>query len=282
MSTREDNISADNSGDDKGERIAKYLARAGIASRRGAEKLISEGRISLNGETVRTPATFVKPDDQVALDGESIGPKEETRLWLYHKPKGLVTTHHDPQGRATVFEQLPKGLPRVISIGRLDINTEGLLLLTNDGELAGRLENPATGWKRRYRARAYGTPEESKLKAIREGVSIDGTRYAPADIEIETRTGANLWIGIGLREGKYREARQMLEYAGLKVNRLIRVSFGPFQLGSLKPGEVKEVPHRVLKEQIGEDGIQKPRAPKNKPKPGTRDKKARHAADRRR
>jgi 23S rRNA pseudouridine2605 synthase len=233
-----------------GERIAKFLARAGVCSRRDAEKLIAEGRVKLNGKTLDTPAVKVTQKDRVLVDGRQIGQAEPTRLWRYHKPTGLVTTHRDPAGRATVFEHLPAGLPRVVSVGRLDLNSEGLLLLTNDGTLARRLELPSNGWVRRYRARAFGRVTQPELDALKDGVEIDGVRYGAVEATLERGQGANAWIGVAIREGKNREVRRVLEALGLKVNRLIRVSYGPFQLGQLEPGAVEEVPRRHMQTQL--------------------------------
>jgi 23S rRNA pseudouridine2605 synthase len=235
----------------EGERIAKVLARAGVASRRGAEAMIAAGRVAVDGRTLDSPAFNVTPGQAITVDGKPVGAAEPTRLWLYHKPPGLPTTHKDTRGRNTVFEMLPKDLPRVISVGRLDINSEGLLLLTNDGELARHLESPATGWKRKYRARAWGEPDERKLDLLRKGVTIEGVRYAPAEIEVESRKASNVWLAVGVREGKNREVRKLLEHAGLQVSRLIRVAYGPFQLGTLERGEVREVTRPVLRTQLG-------------------------------
>ncbi|HUO13056.1 MAG TPA: pseudouridine synthase, partial [Caulobacteraceae bacterium] len=232
-----------------GERIAKVLARAGVASRREVERLIAAGRVALNGEVLATPAVKVSPDDVVTLDGRAVAKASPTRLFRYHKPTGLVTTHRDPKGRPTVFESLPAGLPRVISVGRLDLNSEGLLLLTNDGELARRLELPATGLVRRYRARARGRVDQARLDRLRSGMTIEGVRYGPIDARLEElREGAaNQWIVLSLAEGKNREVRKVLEALGLTVNRLIRTRFGPFELGALPPGTVDEVPARVVR-----------------------------------
>jgi 23S rRNA pseudouridine2605 synthase len=239
----------------EGERIAKALARRGVASRREVERMIAAGRIALDGERVTTPATFVMAGSRISIDGKPVDAAEKARLWLYHKPKGLITTHRDPQGRATVFEKLPPDLPRVVSVGRLDVNTEGLLLLTNDGALEHHLESPKTGWIRRYRVRAYGDISVDKLATLAKGVTIEGTRYGPINLEREPakgeRTGKNLWYSISLREGKNREIRRVLEHFGVTVNRLIRVSYGPFQLGGLSAGECREVPARVLKDTLG-------------------------------
>jgi 23S rRNA pseudouridine2605 synthase len=236
----------------EGERIAKFLARAGVCSRRDGERLIAEGRVKLNGKVLDTPAVKVVASDKVAVDDRLVGAAEVTRLWRFHKPSGLVTTHHDPAGRPTVFEHLPGNLPRVISVGRLDLTSEGLLLLTNDGGLARRLELPSNAWVRRYRARAYGRVEQSELDALKEGITIEGVRYGAIEAKLERGgTGANAWIALALSEGKNREVRRVLEALGLKVNRLIRVAYGPFQLGALEPGAVEEIPPRLLKEQLG-------------------------------
>lgn len=239
-----------------GERVAKALARAGVASRRDVEKLIAEGRVALNGQVLDTPATKVDPGDILTVDGEVVGEAEPTRLFRYHKPVGLVTSHKDPQGRPTVFAALPPELPRLISVGRLDINTEGLLLLTNDGELARALELPQTALARRYRARAHGRVTQEKLDTLKNGVTVEGVRYgaieATLDKAKEGPAGANLWITITLAEGKNREVRRVLESIGLKVNRLLRLSYGPFALGTLEPGEVDEIGPRVLREQMAD------------------------------
>jgi 23S rRNA pseudouridine2605 synthase len=235
------------------ERIAKFLARAGVCSRRDAERLIEEGRVKLNGKVLDTPAVKVTAADKVQVDGRPIGAAEPTRVWRYHKPSGLVTTHRDPAGRATVFEHLPEDMPRVISVGRLDLTSEGLLLLTNDGGLARRLELPANGWLRRYRARAYGRVQQEELDTLKDGITIDGVRYAPIEAKLERGAGSNAWIAMSLTEGKNREVRRVLDALGLKVNRLIRISYGPFQLGTLAPGAVEEIPRRVLRDQLGKD-----------------------------
>lgn len=232
--------------------MAKFLARAGLCSRRDAERLIAEGRVKLNGKVLDTPAVKVTAKDKVQVDGHPIGAAEPTRLWRYHKPSGLVTTHRDPGGRATVFEHLPKDMPRVISVGRLDLTSEGLLLLTNDGELARRLELPSNGWLRRYRARAFGRVEQEELDQLKNGITVEGVRYGPIEARLE-RAAANSWITLSLTEGKNREVRRVLEALGLKVNRLIRISYGPFQLGTLASGAVEEIPRKVLKDQLGKD-----------------------------
>ncbi|RDJ24510.1 pseudouridine synthase, partial [Bosea caraganae] len=235
------------------ERIAKVMARAGVASRRDSEAMIEEGRVSVNGSVIASPALDVGPDDIILVDGEPLPARERTRMWLYHKPRGLVTTNHDPEGRSTVFEALPEDLPRVLSIGRLDINTEGLLLLTNDGGLARMLELPETGWLRRYRVRAFGSITQDKLDTLSDGVTIEGVAYGPVIARFEREQGSNTWLTVDLREGKNREVKTVLEHLGLAVNRLIRVSFGPFQLGDLEEGEVDEIRSRVLRDQLGEE-----------------------------
>lgn len=232
-------------------RIAKAIAHAGLCSRRDAEAWIDAGRVAVNGKVLATPAYLVKLGDKISVDGKPLPQTASTRLWRYHKPRGLVTSHKDPQGRKTVFQALPPGLPRVVSVGRLDINTEGLLLLTTDGELARHLELPSTGWLRRYRVRAYGRVAQEALEALREGVTIDGVHYGPVEARIDREQGANLWLSIALREGKNREVKKIAEHLGLTVNRLIRVSFGPFALGDLTQGAVEEVKRKVLAEQLG-------------------------------
>ncbi|MEH3146580.1 MAG: pseudouridine synthase [Methylobacterium frigidaeris] len=233
------------------ERIAKVIARAGIASRRDAEAMILEGRVTLNGARLDSPAMNVGPDDRITIDGEPLPTRERTRLWILHKPRGVVTTARDPEGRATVFDGLPEDLPRVVAVGRLDINTEGLLLLTNDGGLAKVIAHPETGWLRRYRVRAYGDVDQAALDRLRKGVTIDGMEYGPVEATLDRQQGDNVWLTFGLREGKNREVKRILEHLGLSVNRLIRLSFGPFQLGDLEVGLVEEVRTKVLREQLG-------------------------------
>jgi len=235
-----------------GERIAKVLARAGLASRRDAEEMVTQGRVTVNGRVINSPALDVTANDAVAVDGKPLPPRERTRLFLYHKPRGLMTTHDDPEGRPTVFDNLPEGLPRLISIGRLDFNTEGLLLLTNDGGLARALELPDTGWLRRYRVRAHGEVTQAQLDELKKGVEVDGVKYGPIEATLERDQGANVWVVFAIREGKNREVRNVMAHLGLEVNRLIRVSYGPFQLGELAEGQVEEVKTRVLREQLGE------------------------------
>ena len=236
--------------DERGERIAKWLARAGVASRRDAEKLIAEGRVRINNVVVTHPASFVGSGDIVLVDGAVADAPQRTRLWRYHKPSGLVTTHRDPAGRPTVFEKLPPGLPRVISIGRLDLTSEGLLLLTNDGTLARKLELPATGWIRRYRVRVHGMVDERRIAALAKGMTIAGVAYGPIDAGLDARKGDNAWLTVSLREGRNREVRRVMAHLGLAVTRLIRIAYGPFQLGTLPRGAIEEVPARVLRDQL--------------------------------
>lgn len=239
-------------GDDDGEmRIAKAMARAGLCSRREAERWIQAGRVSVNGKTLDTPAHVVTPKDLIEVDGKALPQPEPVRLWRYYKPKGQVTTHRDPQGRPTVFERLPDGLPRVVSVGRLDFNTEGLLLLTTDGALARHLELPSTGWLRRYRVRAHGQVDQARLDKLKDGIVVEGVRYGPVEATLDRVQGANVWLTLGLREGKNREVRKILGVLGLDVNRLIRISYGPFQLLDLVPGAAEEVRRRVLADQLG-------------------------------
>lgn len=235
-----------------GDRIAKVLARAGVASRREAERMVEEGRITVNGVRIDSPALNVTPRDKVLVDGQSLAPPEPARLWLYHKPTGLVTTERDEKGRETVFETLPPDMPRVMSVGRLDINSEGLLLLTNDGGLKRRLELPSTGWLRKYRVRVNGRPSDADLAPLRAGIVVEGEKFQPMVVAIDRQQGANAWLTVGIREGRNREVRRAMEHVNLVVNRLIRVSYGPFQLGPLAVGGVEEVKARVLRDQLGE------------------------------
>ena len=234
------------------ERIAKFMARSGVCSRRQAEELIKQKRVTVDGKLVESPAFNVEGSEKILLDGEKLPTIEQTRLWLYHKPTGLLTTHKDTENRPTVFDNLPPEMPRVISVGRLDLNSEGLLLLTNSGELSRKLELPANGWSRRYKVRVHGKVEPKKLAELEKGVVIDGVQYGKVKIELESQNGSNSWLSVTLNEGKNREVRKLMKSIGLEVARLIRLSYGPFQLGSLKKGEVREVPQKVLKEQLGD------------------------------
>jgi 23S rRNA pseudouridine2605 synthase len=248
-------------------RIAKAIARAGLCSRRDAEAWIAAGRVAVNGEMLTSPARLVTQDDQITVDGKPLPTPQGTQLWRYHKPRGLLTSHKDPRGRKTVFEALPPDLPRVVSVGRLDINTEGLLLLTTNGALARHLELPSTGWLRRYRVRAHGRVKQEALDALRQGPTIDGVRYGPVEARLDRQQGSNLWLTISLREGKNREVKRIAEHLGLTVNRLIRISFGPFALGDLREGAVEEVKRRVLADQLGptlaaEYGLRGPHRPR--------------------
>lgn len=234
-----------------GDRIAKVLARAGIASRRESERMIEAGRVTVNGRKIDSPALNVTDKDRITVDGKPLAEPEPVRMWLYHKPLGLVTTTSDEKGRKTIFDELPADLPRVMSIGRLDLNSEGLLLLTNDGAIKRKLELPSTGWLRKYRVRINGRPKDEDFAPLRKGLVIEGERFQPMQVSLDRQQGANAWLTIALREGRNREIRRAIEDVGLTVNRLIRVSYGPFQLGTLKPGEVQELKRRVLREQLG-------------------------------
>ena len=249
-------MSGQNQRSGRGERIAKVMARAGLCSRRVAETWIAAGRVAVNGAVIASPACTVTGSDRIEIDGQPLPVRERTRLFLYHKPRGLVTSHADPGGRPTIFANLPKTLPRLISVGRLDIDTEGLLLLTNDGGLARILELPATGWLRRYRVRAHvgshGRIGPDQLAALRGGITVDGIRYGPIEAALDRAQGSNVWLSFAMREGKNREVKNVLGHLGLKVNRLIRVSFGPFQLGELAVGAIEEVRTRTVREQLGE------------------------------
>ena len=237
--------------EEQGDRIAKVIARAGYCSRRDAEKLIAEGRVALNGDKVTTPAIRIGENDVIAIDGQPLAEKEPARLWRYHKPAGLVTTHRDPEGRPTVFANLPKNLPRVLSIGRLDVNSEGLLLLTNDGDIARRLELPVAGWIRRYRARLFGKVTQAELDRLASGTTVGNVKYGPIVADLERSKGMYSWATVSLKEGKNREVKRVMESLGLKVARLIRVQFGPFHLGQLEEGKVEEIPARLWREQLG-------------------------------
>lgn len=256
-----------------GDRIAKVLARAGVASRREAERMIEAGRVTVNGKTIDSPALNVIGKDKITVDGKPVSEPEPSRLWLYHKPPGLVTTTRDEKGRATIFDNLPEDMPRVMSVGRLDLNSEGLLLLTNDGGIKRKLELPSTGWLRKYRVRVNGRPKDEDFAPLRKGLVIDGERFLPMDVSLDRQQGANAWLTIGLREGKNREIRRAMEDIGFSVNRLLRVSYGPFQLGSLKPGEVEEIRRRVMRDQLGLDAEpeaqpKRPARPQRKRAPG--------------
>lgn len=238
----------------EGERISKLIARAGVCSRRDAEKLISEGRVSLDGKTVTQLGTRAGNHEVIAVDGKPLGEPERTRLWRYHKAAGLVTTHRDPEGRDTVFQALPKSLPRVVSVGRLDVNSEGLLLLTNDGALARSLELPSAGWTRQYRVRLFGKVSQAELERLAQGITIAGVKYGPVIADLERSRGMYSWASVELKEGKNREVKRLMEYLGLKVARLIRVRFGPFHLGQLAPGSVDEIPAKVWKPELAGHG----------------------------
>lgn len=237
----------------EGERIAKRLARAGVCSRREAERLIEAGRVAVDGKVLQSPALNVTAANKITVDGKVIGAPDQPRVWRYHKTTSTITTNSDPQGRPTVFEKLPPELPRVVSVGRLDFNTEGLLLLTNDGEIARHMELPANAWLRHYRVRVYGDVDSGKLTALAKGVTISGIHYdgIKAELEKEKTEGHNRWLSVTIREGKNREVRKIMEHMGLQVTRLIRTSFGPFQLGSLPRGNIEEVPRRILRETLG-------------------------------
>jgi len=264
------------------DRIAKVLARAGVCSRRDAEKMIAEGRVAVDGRVLDSPAVKVGESARIEVDGKLLPARAATRLWRYHKPKGLVTTHKDPQDRPTVFDALPKDLPRVISVGRLDFNTEGLLLLTNDGDLARKLELPANGWKRTYRVRVHGRVQPSQLDSLAAGVTVEGVRYSPIQARLERQQGANGWLEVTISEGKNREVRRVMEHIGLNVNRLIRVAYGPFGLGTLSEGAVEEIPAAAVSSSIGADGkpVKRDRSgwAKAKPKPNAPRKPRKKAA----
>lgn len=250
-----------------GERIAKRLARAGLCSRREAERWITEGRVTVNGKKLDSPALTVTSQDAIIVDGHPLPDAERPRLWRYHKPAGLVTTHKDPQGRSTVFDHLPDDLPRVISVGRLDLNSEGLLLLTNDGGLARQLELPSTGWVRRYRVRVHGDVDEIKLQGLEKGVEVEGVKYGPIKAVMDRRQGSNAWLTLSLQEGKNREIRRVMEHMGWPVTRLIRIAYGPFQLGTLEVAKAEEVPARVMRDQLSGSQSGNALKPKHSNKP---------------
>ncbi|WP_306115919.1 MULTISPECIES: pseudouridine synthase [unclassified Roseovarius] len=250
----------------EGDRIAKVIARAGIASRREAERMIEAGRVTVNGKTIDRAALNVTAKDRITVDGRALGDPDPPRLWLYHKPTGLVTTTRDEQGRTTIFDELPEDLPRVMSVGRLDLNSEGLLLLTNDGGIKRKLELPSTGWLRKYRVRVKGRPADDTFEPLRKGLEIDGERFQPMTVTLDRQQGANAWATVSIREGKNREIRRAMEAVGLSVNRLIRVSYGPFQLGQLKPGEVQEIRPRILRDQLGLEQENPKKPGKGRPK----------------
>jgi len=236
------------------ERIAKIMARAGLCSRRDAERWIAEGRVAVDGTVLISPAFTVTAQNEVRVDGRKLAEPERARLWRFHKPAGLVTTHRDERGRPTVFGALPAGLPRLVSVGRLDLNSEGLLLLTNDGALARHLELPATGWVRRYKVRVHGFVDPTRLAALARGIAVDGIAYGPIRVQIDRQQGSNAWVTLSLQEGKNREVRRVLEHLGYPVTRLIRLAYGPFQLGHLAKGAIEEVLKKVLREQLGQSG----------------------------
>ena len=257
----------------EGERIAKMLSRAGVASRREAERLIEAGEVKVNGKVISSPALNVTAKDKVMVSGHLVAEKQPVRLWLYYKPEGLVTSNADEKGRDTVFDHLPEDLPRVMTVGRLDLNSEGLLLLTNDGGLKRKLELPSTGWLRKYRVRVHGNPTDPDFEPLRKGILVDGERFQPMQVVLDRIQGSNAWATIGLREGKNREIRRAMSAIGLTVNRLIRISYGPFRLNELEPGQVEEVRPRVLKDQLGFDPFadeEAEEAPRTPPKPGAR------------
>ena len=239
--------------DEAVERIAKRLSRAGVCSRREAERWIADGRISVDGEKISEPGTLVTESSDIRVDGKPVAAPQATRLWRYHKPAGLLCTNKDPDGRDTIFDRLPKHLPRVMTVGRLDFDSEGLLLLTNDGGLARQLELPETGWLRRYRVRMFGTPGEKEIATLKKGVVVEGRRYGSIEATVDSSKGANAWLTVSLREGKNREIRKVFDHLGYPVSRLIRTAYGPFQLGKLDRGGVEEIPRRVLKDQIGKE-----------------------------
>lgn len=258
MSSKQDRVKRQNANAESGissgitgERIAKRLARAGLCSRREAERWITAGRVCVDGKVLETPACVITANSRIEVDGKALAKAEPTKLWRHHKPKGLLTTNNDPEGRETVFQHLPVSLPRVVSVGRLDLNTEGLLLLTNDGALARHLELPSTGWRRRYRVRVHGAVNEKALERLASGIRIEGVSYGAIEAKLDSRQRGNAWLSLSLKEGKNREIRRVMEHMELQVTRLIRLSYGPFQLGDLPRGEIAAVPRRILRDQLG-------------------------------
>lgn len=251
----------------EGDRIAKVIARAGIASRREAERMIEAGRVTVNGKTIDRAALNVTAKDKITVDGRALGDPDPPRLWLYHKPTGLVTTTRDEKGRTTIFDELPDDLPRVMSVGRLDLNSEGLLLLTNDGDIKRKLELPSTGWLRKYRVRVNGRPADDTFEPLRKGLVVDGERFQPMTVTLDRQQGANAWVTVSIREGKNREIRRAMDAVNLSVNRLIRTSYGPFQLGQLKPGKVEEIRPRILRDQLGLEAESTTKPKQTRPKP---------------
>lgn len=259
----------------KGERIAKVIARAGLCSRRDAERWIAEGRVKLDGKTLDTAAVVVTRDQSIVVDGQALPAPEQARVWRFHKPKGVITTRKDPEGRTTVFDDLPADLPRLEPVGRLDYNSEGLLLFTNDGELKRKLELPSTGWSRRYRVRVHGKVDPAQIKALENGITVEGVNYGPIQARLEHQAASNAWIAMTLREGKNREIRRICEHLGLVVNRLIRVSYGPFALGELAPGKIESIPARILRDQLGMKNTDVEAASQGAPKKATNAKSGR-------
>jgi len=264
------------------ERIAKRIARAGICSRREAESRILDGRVTVNGEIITSPALNVSPSEKITVDGKPLPARERAGLWRYYKPRGLVVSDRDEQNRETIFDHLPKNLPRLITVGRLDLDSEGLLLLTNDGDLARHLELPSTGWSRKYRVRTQGQIDQAELAALANGITIDGIRYGQVIAKLDRQMASNAWLTIAIREGKNREIRRIMDYLGHKVSRLIRISYGPFQLGDLEDGDIEAIKSRVLTDQLGlGDGAanasDKPTLSINKPANNSAGKRGRHA-----
>ena len=261
-----------------GERIAKVLARRGVASRREVERMIAAGRVAVDGRVIESPALNVTDRHKITVDGQPVADAEPPRLWRYHKPAGRVTTAHDEKGRSTIFDDIPPDLPRIMPIGRLDLTSEGLLLLTNDGAIKRRLELPTTGWLRKYRVRVNGSPTDATLEPLRAGITIEGEKFQPMEVTLDRQQGRNAWLTVGLREGKNREVRRAMDSIGLQVNRLIRISYGPFRLGDLKPGELAEVKAKILRDQLGLDETVQPKGQTKtrraaRPRPRTKSRK---------